>query len=494
MPDMDLRLLRTMQENNTWWSTGRIREELSMPFHRSDYYRYIDCLNQPEVEIVYGPRQVGKTTTMHQIIDFLLSDAGVVPGRVLYLCLDWATLSLSNSPLPEALSLYEELILSEQFSQLSDKVYVFIDEASRTTDWARVLKNIVDKKYKIKFFVTGSSSPALFEKSSESLVGRMRGHLMLPLKFRDMLRYQLPGHDAELHNVAASLRQGMAKSLDSDGPAEYYEALCRAYSGIDESLETSVRSLLASYFLRGGYPALYHRRLSWAESSAMLREGYFSQTLLYDLVRVFDIRNDEALRRIYLYIAENTSSRINLSNVVGDMGPNSISLPVAYDYVSYLEKTHLISRSYHYGNKKSRGGKKVPKMYVQDVGMRHAVLGFTEQTLERDNSQLGYIAETVVNDHLRRLQYCLDPSSVSTMYFWQTRQQKEIDFIAELRSRPVPVEVKYQSSVSYRDGGALSKFLSEDTSSPFGIVLTKTDFRKEDNVLYVPLWLFLLHC
>ena len=114
----------------------------------------IDTLNQGMVSIVYGARQVGKTTLAKQIAKNY--------KKSLYL----------NCDDPVVVSSLTEKSAIELRSYIGDSNLVIIDEAQRVENIGISIKLIHDTYPEIKLLVTGSSSLDLSNKITEPLTGR----------------------------------------------------------------------------------------------------------------------------------------------------------------------------------------------------------------------------------------------------------------------------------------------------------------------------------
>lgn len=123
--------------------------------------------------IVYGPRQVGKTTLINTILEssklrVLRLDAQQPPANAL----------LSDRNLPKLQSL------------LSDYDCIFIDEAQYIPDIGLCLKLIIDHIPTIQVVATGSSSFELAQKVSEPLTGRKWTYTLLPVSIGELIQEQ----------------------------------------------------------------------------------------------------------------------------------------------------------------------------------------------------------------------------------------------------------------------------------------------------------------
>ena len=88
--------------------------------------------------------------------------------------------------------------------------------------------------------------------------------------------------------------------------------------------------------------------------------------------------------------------------------------------------------------------------------------------------------------------FCLDLVNPK-LYYWKNKKGKEVDIVAEVKNKAVPIEVKYKNSFSSDDIKGINSFILEKKGS-FGFVITKDVIDKKDSLVFVPLWMFLLLC
>ena len=139
-------------------------------------------LLSPEITLIVGPRQAGKTTLM----EILRDDLRKKGAKTLFLNLDF------NADLPFFDS-QEKLLQRITYEMGQEKGYVFIDEIQRKEDAGLFLKGLYDRKLPYKFIVSGSGSLELKEKIHESLPGRKRLFELSTLSFEEFVNYK---HDS----------------------------------------------------------------------------------------------------------------------------------------------------------------------------------------------------------------------------------------------------------------------------------------------------------
>jgi uncharacterized protein len=137
-------------------------------FNRSLKAKINPLLYQGKVIILYGPRQVGKTTLANQIIS-------EHPDSLYLNC--------------ERTSV-RDLLLQRNLTQIKDYIgnarLVVFDEAQKIVDVGEILKLLIDTYPQIQYIATGSSSFDLSNALSEPLTGRNVKFVMYPLSIIEM--------------------------------------------------------------------------------------------------------------------------------------------------------------------------------------------------------------------------------------------------------------------------------------------------------------------
>lgn len=126
-------------------------------------------LTQPEILILLGPRQVGKTTLLRMLEDFALQKG----LRVAFFDLEQpqvlADFNRSDKELVQIISEAGEI--------------VFIDEFQYVRNISKILKAIFDSRKKVKIICSGSSSLEIHKHLKESLAGRRFLYRIYPLQY-----------------------------------------------------------------------------------------------------------------------------------------------------------------------------------------------------------------------------------------------------------------------------------------------------------------------
>ncbi|GEC72802.1 hypothetical protein SAMN05443543_10431 [Flavobacterium flevense] len=122
--------------------------------------------------LVFGSRQVGKTTFVQNLIADLNK-------KTLFL----------NGDESDVLVLFENPNVSKLKNIIGDNEILVIDEAQRITKIGIVLKIIVDQIKTVQVIATGSSSFELANKLNEPLTGRKYEMFLFPIAFSEMVAH-----------------------------------------------------------------------------------------------------------------------------------------------------------------------------------------------------------------------------------------------------------------------------------------------------------------
>ncbi|KKP29558.1 MAG: hypothetical protein UR15_C0012G0004 [Parcubacteria group bacterium GW2011_GWA2_31_28] len=477
----EIEIVKVLNRYNPWWDNKPIPDSKTSSFKRGDFYMIKKNLNKNEIDSIVGPRRVGKTVLIHQIIQELLS-SGVDPKRILYLSVDEVELNRGGAELRHVLETYSKFILKLPFEDLNETHYLFLDEIQELKDWEKILKNWYDLGYKLKFVISGSSSIWISKGTEESLLGRIKTSVMMPLKFSETLRYK----NILADNFAVErkkIQKALIESVEKKDIKIFKEELER-FAGEVSSKRSEIEIELNRYLVVGGYPE-FLGATDYNKIGESIRDK-IKLIFFKDIVRYFKIRNPEVLEDLFKLLAKNSGTQLNLVQTANIL---DIQRPTLRDYIKYLTKAYLIKYSEFYSQSRKSRIRKQDKIYVLDAGIRNGISDFLDDNLLKDETEMGKVVEGVLFDHLSRLKFNLEPGPETEIFYWKNKN--EIDFVMEVRRKPIPIESKYRNVLPEKNIVEIEEFLKE-TKSPFGIVVTKSLFKTEGNIIKIPLWLFLL--
>ena len=347
-------------------------------------------INSPRIVVLTGMRQTGKTTLMRQIFDSVKSQNKVF-------------LDLEN-PLNQ--KIFEEKNFDNILLNLKDfridskrKCYIFLDEIQLMPEISQVIKYLYDH-YRIKFFLTGSSSFYLKNLFPESLAGRKTIYELFPLDFEEFLVFK---------QKERKFFDDFSKKAKNKNKISF-----EIYSKFYEE-----------YIKFGGFPGVVIENKN--EKKKVILEDIFKSYFEKDVRTLADFREVKKLRDLILLLVERAGSKIEISKISSEIG---ISRETVYSYLGFLEKTYFVflispfSKSF---NGEVRGAKKV---YFCDVGL----LNYLGKVIK------GAILENSVFQNLKKY---------GKINYYQKYKGPEIDFVLDGK---IAFEVK-----TYGDLGDIKK-------------------------------------
>lgn len=169
------------------------------------------ALFKGKVVVIYGARQVGKTTLCRAILGRYLENA------VYFNCDE-----------PDVRAAFTERTSTELRALIGSKTLVVIDEAQRVRNIGLTLKLLVDNFPNIQVIATGSSSFALSNEIVEPLTGRKIEFYLLPLSTGELLTHESPIESQRL--LEQRLRYGTYPGvITSDDPAATILEISNSY-------------------------------------------------------------------------------------------------------------------------------------------------------------------------------------------------------------------------------------------------------------------------
>jgi predicted AAA+ superfamily ATPase len=269
------RLVEEITAQNPWWS-GRSLPPLPR-FRRWPFETLLKRLMREtpvaRINVLRGPRQIGKTTLQYQLIEHLLA-AGVDPKRILRVQFDelpsFQGVSRSE-PIIRVVQWYERKILAGDLNGLAREgtpCLLFLDEVQNLPDWHVQLKALVDRT-DVRLLVTGSSALRI-ELGRDSLAGRIQMLEVGPFRLSEIASVRglgpLPAFEAN------NGHGGWAKM-------EFWKALQR--HGSEHAVVRDVA--FRAFSQRGGYPVAQNPAVEWGEVARQLNETVIKRVIRHDL-------------------------------------------------------------------------------------------------------------------------------------------------------------------------------------------------------------------
>lgn len=325
------------------------------------------------IKVLVGQRRVGKSYLLLQLMDIIRQQDPT--GNIIYI----------NKELFEYDSLrdYKDLMKSiSTQSRQEVKNYLFIDEIQDIENFEKAIRSL-QAKGEHDIYITGSNAFLLSGELATYLSGRYIEFKIFGLTYNEFITFH----------------------------------------ALPDSQDTFLK-----YLRYGGLPYLININLSDELVFDYLRNIY-AAILFKDIVARHNIRNVSLLENLVSYVADNVGNLLSAKSISDFLKSQKVKVTpnVILSYLGFLEQAFFILKV----NREELRGKKIfeigQKYYLEDLGLRHALLGYR-------TADIGKILENIVYLHL-------------TIAGYQVRigkfQNKEIDFVCTRGDEKIYVQVAY---------------------------------------------------
>lgn len=339
---------------------------------RKDYLDRLKGLqNTPDIKIITGIRRCGKSELMQAYIRFLLES----DKKANIIFVDFYNLDFAELKNYAALNEY----VQNQYKKGKNN-YLFIDEVQLCPQFELTINSLHNtKKYDI--YLTGSNAFLLSSDLTTLFTGRFIEIPVYPFSFKEF--------------------------------CEYY------------SKEKDKQKLFEDYIQRGGLAGSYEYK-NEIDRTAYIRDVY-TTIINRDLVNKFNIPDTSVLEHLTEFLMDNVSNLTSPNKISDCLRSNKI--PTNHvtigKYIKYLVQAFMFYDVKRYDIKGKKYLETAEKYYLNDLGMRNAILG----SRGRD---MGRLCENVVAMELKRRGYEV---YVGKLF------QKEVDFVAVRQSEKIYIQV-----------------------------------------------------
>lgn len=369
------------------------------------------------VVMVTGPRQVGKTTLLDH-----LGSAQDPPRRIV---------SLDEFG-PRNLALEDPELFFQRYPPP-----ITIDEIQHAPGLFEALKPVVDQsRNKGEYWITGSQHFPLMKGVSESLAGRVGVVNLLGISHAEEMK--IP-YDP----------QPFRPDQLPDAPPVLFDL-----------------TSLFERIVRGSYPQLTHPD---APPVQAFYGSYIQTYIERDVRSLLNISDLAAFQRFLRLCTARTGQLLNYSDLARDTG---VSVSTAKEWLHLLEVTGQVCLLRPYFENISKRQIKTPKLYLTDTGLVCYLTGWRTAETAASGAMAGALLETYcICEILKSYHHRgLDPP----LWFYRTKEKKEIDLLIAEDGQLFPVEVKLTASPGRRDLTGIRSLESTGTVMGKGAVLCLT--------------------
>ena len=395
--------------------------------------------DRKEIILMKGPRQSGKTT----LFQHLKEKHG---GSYITLEDEEKLTSFEKNP-KEFVKRYIT----------DNKNMLFLDETQYCKNAGKTIKLIFDLYTdKLKIFTTGSGSFDIKVEIGKNLVGRAVYFELMPLDFEEFLIWKAK----DLHKVFIDYRESFKNFI-----------LKGEDFNVEPAFEKEFTTLLQEYIIFGGYPAIVKENNN--DLKIELLKNLSRTYLEKDIFFFFNIMHLEKFKNLLNYISLNNGSIFEISSIMREL---HMDFKTIENYLSVLSNTYIISLLLPYHKNLTTELKKAKKIYFNDLGIRNSVMN---NFLPLENRMdKGILYENYIFNELKS-------NFDGKINYWRTTGKAEVDFILQLNSEIIPIEVKSQTKIRKSYLSFLKTYKPKT-----GVVFTEKEFKikkiDDTKVAFIP--------
>lgn len=435
-------LLTGLDKYNPWWKD----DSYTNPFlkHRGYFNSFKKLVLDSNIQrtiILMGPRRVGKTVMLNQLVSEALKKNYFALKNIFFISVDDPL--YNKIPLEELLNLFQGTIRS---NRKNTKKLVIFDEIQYLKNWENHLKVLTDKYPNIKFVASGSSAAVLKRKSDESGAGRFTDFFLPALTFKEFIDFS---NKTKLNNI------------------------------------NELNKEFINYINFGGYPEPILNKEIQKNIRKFIGQDIIEKVLLRDLPNLYGIQDIQELNSLLTMTAFNSAREINLEEL---SKRSHIAKNTILKYLQYQEASFLIKRVYRIdGTGKHLQRARHFKVYLTNPSMYPALFGKISE-----NNDIGNIVETAIFSQHFHSTYFL-----KHLYYarWKTNQQeREVDLVlVDAHYKPnILLEIKW-SDRHYKKPDTLKGLVSMAVKNKLKEVLV-TSKTKRGEMMYKNIKIIFVPC
>lgn len=330
------------------------------------------------IQILFGPRQVGKTTLIQQAIKQI--DTPVIFASA------------------DAESGTDGLWISQQWDRarlaLSQKgksaVLLVLDEVQKINNWSEFVKREWDEdtaqNLPVKVVLLGSSSLMIQQGMTESLAGRF-----------ELIR--IP------HWSFGEMKQAFGATLDE-------------------------------YIFFGGYPGAAALRVDIDRWKRYVRDALVEPAITRDVLLMTRVDKPALLRQLFHWGSSHSGQIISYNKLLGQLHDAGNTTTLAH-YLHLLNTAGLLGGLQKYAGTEIRRRSSSPKLHVYNNALMSSLAPDTFATARGTPEIWGHYVESAVGAHLMNGAFETDRQ----LYYWRDGDY-EVDFVLARQDRIVAIEVK----------------------------------------------------
>jgi predicted AAA+ superfamily ATPase len=347
---------------------------------RSVFQSFVERMKEPRsfIQVVMGPRQVGKSTLVGQVLDLLnIPSAFIAADAVAHAGSTWLEQQWESARMQWRASGSPEFILA-------------VDEIQKVPNWSEVVKKMWDGDSRtgqnIKVILLGSSRLLLQQGLTESLAGRFETTHLGHWSF------------AEMHHAF----------------------------GVSHE----------EYVWYGGYPGPAVLQRDESRWKHYVRDALIETTLSKDILMLTRVEKPALLRSLFELGCLYSGQILSYTKIMGQLQDAGNTTTLAH-YLQLLEAAGLLTGLEKYAGEQIRKRSSSPKFQVYNTGLITAEQGESFDRVRASPMAWGRWVESAIGAHLVNNQQ----SGGYQVYYWRHRSD-EVDYVLEKEGQVIGLEVK----------------------------------------------------
>jgi predicted AAA+ superfamily ATPase len=357
------------------------------------------------IQVIYGPRQVGKTTLVRQImedLDFphLLVAADAVPaGDGLWIAQHWETVRV------------------RQQQQADKRFLLVIDEVQKINNWSEQVKAEWDKDSidgrDIRVVLLGSSRLMLQQGLTESLAGRFESTYLGHWSYKEM--------------------------KDAFG-------------------------LTAEEFVWfGGYPGAITLKEDEDRWKSYVRDALLETSISKDILMLTRVDKPALMKRLFELGSAYSGQILSYTKIMGQLTEAGNTTTLA-NYLELLNDAGLLGGIEKYSPNMIRKRASSPKFQVHNTAIMSGISSESLDTLLKNHEAWGRWVESAVGAHLINQAF---KNKKLTIYYWREGND-EVDYVVAYNKQVIALEVKSGKTGKLSGLGAFDKKFKPEKSLLIG--------------------------
>ena len=226
------------------------------------------------------------------------------------------------------------------------------------------------------------------------------------------------------------LQKGLEESLEGR-----FETIKMGYWDWQEMHEAFGFSM-DEYVYFGGFPGLALDIKDEDRWRNLMEYSIISPILTRDILEIEEIRNPALLRQVFELSCVESAKELSLTKMQGTM--NSGTVPTIKNYLDILNKSMTVQPLQNYSSSRIREKQSVPKMQVFNNAFRNRFGTFSFDEARMDPAECGRQVESAVGAHLANRSIVDDYE----LFYWRNERRQECDYVLRKGQALVAIEVK----------------------------------------------------